>query len=726
MSTITFPSLSSNALFTLKHRYLLTDKEGNSIETPDEMFHRVARHVAGAESKDKRDYYENEFFHLMRSLKFLPNSPTLFNAGTGVGCLSACFTISPSDSMESIMQIAFDAAMVQKWGGGVGHGLSLLRSKGSPVSSTQKYALGPLGALDIYSTISKRMTQGGRRNGANMAQLHCSHPDIQEFIHCKDMDKDFENFNITVQVSQDFIEAIQNNNDWDLIDPHTKQITKTLKATDLWNEIITSAHKTGDPGIAFIDRINADAPNPLLGPILTSNPCGEEWLENYGSCNLGSIALQYFVDKDFKIFNFSKLSETVKLSIRFLNDVIEVNRFPSLKFKKVNEETRRVGLGVMGFADALVLMEIPYDSDRAIKFAEELMMEITRCSWSTSTELALERGPFPLYEQSRLAVLSPPVRNSSVTTIAPTGSINIIANCQGSGIEPFYALAYHKNVLDGQKLNEINVYFLQCLKDHNINLSKEEWEIIYNTGSVQQLSIPQKIKELFKVANEIPVESHIKILAAFQKYTTNAVSKTINMANNTTIKDVEDAYWLAYKYNLKGITIYRDGSKAKQVLETQKIPDIHYSNNKKFSRPLKMLGDTYRVNTEFGNLYVTLNKDNDGILREMFATLGKSGNSVHADLEAICRLISLALRHHIDAKEVAAQIKDIKGGAPVFHNGSFIYSVADALGKLMLEAIGENPKTIIHDFVERCPDCYEKLVPLEGCIKCLTCGYSRC
>ena len=351
MTTLsTDPILSENSLTVLKTRYLQPG------ETPAERFRAVAKHIASAEkTEEEKNFWEGKFYELLCSLNFLPNSPVLFNAGTGSGCLSACFCLSPEDSMESIMKIATDSTMIQKWGGGVGHGLSLIRRKGASIKSTQKYALGPLGVLRILSSVSKEITQGGRRNGANMGQLSDSHPDLYSFIHSKDNDNEFDNFNISVQLSEKFMKSVKDNKDWDLIDPHDKTVIQTVKARDLWNEIIKSAWKTGDPGIVFIDRVNDSAPNPSLGPILTSNPCAEQFLEDYNNCCLGSISVHHFIENNE--INWNKLEETINLSVRFLDNVIEVNEFPLPKLREVNLLTRRIGLGIMGWADLLILLK---------------------------------------------------------------------------------------------------------------------------------------------------------------------------------------------------------------------------------------------------------------------------------------------------------------------------------------------------------------------------------
>ena len=443
--------LSDNARFIIEKRYLRRDDAGNPIEDPEGLFRRVSNAVALGEPEVKQAEYEEKYYEIMSNLKFLPNSPTLVNAGTGRGCLSACFVVSPEDNIQSIMKVANDAAMIEKWGGGIGFGLSDLRPKQDRISTTHGQACGPIAVMKLFSAVGATLTQGAFRLGAHMGQLIISHPDIREFIHCKDGDDTLQNFNISVQITDDFMKAVESDDDWNLINPRdtgdgpANEMLGTVKARELWNEIAESAWKTGDPGVVFADRVWETAPNPQMGKIKTSNPCGEEFLENYGNCCLGSINLDAHITGND--FDWESLEETTRTGVRFLNDVIEVNSFPLPVLREVNLDTRRIGLGVMGWADALVRMGIPYDSEEALGLADKLGGFLNKTAWDESARIAEERGPFPEYEKSALKEWGmPPVRNASVITIAPTGTISRIAGCS-SGIEPHFALAWWSNVL---------------------------------------------------------------------------------------------------------------------------------------------------------------------------------------------------------------------------------------------------------------------------------------
>ena len=443
--------ISDNARTILEERYLRKDADGNAIEAPEDLFHRVSNAIAQGEAPAHQAVWENKFYDMMTSLKFLPNSPTLVNAGTGRGCLSACFVVSPEDDMESIMEVAHDAAMIEKWGGGIGFGFSNLRPKNDAIRTTHGNACGPIAVMKLYSAVGATLTQGAFRLGAHMGQLLDSHPDIRDFIHCKDSDDTLQNFNISVQITDAFMEAVKADADWNLINPRDEgdgpvlEVVETIRARELWDEITESAWKTGDPGVVFMDRVWETAPNPQMGKIQTSNPCGEEFLENYGNCCLGSINLDRHINGNG--FDWEALEDTVRTAVRFLDDVIEVNSFPLEKLREVNLATRRIGLGVMGWADALIRLNLPYDSQPARDLAEEMGGFIESTAWDESHNLAVERGPFAEYEGSALKQRGlPPVRNSSIVTIAPTGTISRIASCS-SGIEPHFALAWWSNVL---------------------------------------------------------------------------------------------------------------------------------------------------------------------------------------------------------------------------------------------------------------------------------------
>lgn len=549
-----------NAIKVMQERYLLKDDEGRIIETPTQMFRRVARAVASAEKNKEK--YEELFFEMMKNLEFLPNSPTLMNAGTDLGQLSACFVLPIDDSLESIFTTLRQTALIQQSGGGTGFNFSHIRPRGDIVKSTKGVASGPVSFIKIYDATTETIKQGGKRRGANMAILDISHPDILEFITSKQKERQLSNFNISVGVNDKFFEALEKNGDFNLINPHTKKIVSKLKAKDLFEAICHMAWSTGDPGMVFIDEINRKNQVPGMGKIESTNPCGEVPLFNYESCNLGSINLTKFV-RDNKI-DWEKLKSTVHLSVRFLDDIISVNKYPFPELKKVADSNRRIGLGVMGFAEMLILLNIPYDSNEAVKTAEKLMQFINKEAHLASQHLGKEKGNFPNFHISIWKNKVKSMRNCALTTIAPTGTISIIAGCS-SGIEPLFAIAYMREVLSGKHLFEVNKIF-QSMALKKGFYSDELMQKIALHGNLKKTNLPEKIKSLFKTALEIDYKQHIRIQAAFQKYTDNAVSKTINLPYNAKIKDIKNAYLLAYKSKCKGITIYRYGSKQEQVL----------------------------------------------------------------------------------------------------------------------------------------------------------------
>jgi len=547
-----------NAIRVLQERYLLKDEKGKIIETPIEMFRRVAKAIASAEKNPKK--YESQFFEMMKNLEFLPNSPTLMNAGTKLGQLSACFVLPVEDSLESIFTSLKDMAVIQQSGGGTGFSFSHLRPKNDIVKSTKGIASGPVSFMRIYDAATETIKQGGKRRGANMAILNVSHPDILEFITSKQKEKQLSNFNISVSADDKFLEAVEKNKDYELVNPHTGKSAGKINARSVFEVIARSAWQSGDPGMIFIDEINRKNQVSGLGKIEATNPCGEVPLFSYESCNLGSINLTKFVDN--KKVNWNKLKESLHLSTRFLDDVIDVNKFPFKEVEEMAKGNRKVGLGIMGFAEMLALLEIPYDSKQAIDIAEKIMSFISKEAHSASAELAKEKGNFPNINKSIWK--GKRMRNCACTTIAPTGTISIIAGCS-SGIEPLFALAFMREVLAGKHLFEANKIF-QTVAIKEKFYSEDLMNKIAVQGNLKGARVPAKIKSIFKTALEIPMEQHIKIQAAFQKYTDNAVSKTINLPNNAKPEDIKKAYLLAWKLKCKGITIYRYGSKPEQVL----------------------------------------------------------------------------------------------------------------------------------------------------------------
>ena len=766
--------LSENARFIIEKRYLMRDDNGEPKEDVEGLFHRVANAISQGEPEARRKEFEDKFYEKMSSLKFLPNSPTIVNAGTGRGCLSACFVVSPDDNIQSIMEVANDAAMIEKWGGGIGFGLSSLRPKKDKISTTHGQACGPIAVMKLYSSVGATLTQGAFRLGAHMGQLIVSHPDIEEFIHCKDGDDTLQNFNISVQITDEFMKAVDNDDEFALVTPRdtgdgpVNEVVATINAKDLWNDIAESAWKTGDPGVVFVDRVWETAPNPQMGKIKTSNPCGEEFLENYGNCCLGSINLDLHInDGDF---DWDLLEDTTRTAVRFLNDVIEVNSFPLPKLREVNLDTRRIGLGVMGWADALVRMKLSYDSEEALELADKLGSFLNSTAWDESARIAEERGPFSQYEDSALKEWGmPPVRNSSVITIAPTGTISRIAGCS-SGIEPHFAMAWWSNVLwtdhegSSSRLLDAPASVTQSLE--SVLGSEEEVkrileQIIEDPDNSDKIMGDHGLDAaIYRTAMKVSAEAHVKMQAVWQKHVTNSVSKTINLPNSATVQDVKDAYRLAWETGCKAVTVYRDGSKSMQVLETgaTKEEDVSGEDHLKVprQRPVSVTGVTDRVRTGHGTMFVNITFDDEGHPFEIFATLGKSGSSDSAYLEAIARLSSMSLRAGIDPEQIIDQLKGITD-VPAWDGGTLVRSAPDAVAlalsrHLTKEDSRNNITSMVGNSAQlglfpssttsldspdipdtpdtpsgaKCPDCSGYLLHQEGCLSCLDCGYSKC
>ena len=722
--------LSDNALTVLKSRYLIKDEKGNILETPDQLIERVAKAIASADKNYDADDKQvekttDEFIEIMSELKFLPNTPTLVNAGRPLGQLSACFVLPIDDSMESIFDAVKATALIHKSGGGTGFSFSRLRPKNDIVSSTMGVSSGPVSFMKVFDCATEAIKQGGVRRGANMGILRVDHPDILDFIHCKEKEGEFSNFNISVAITDKFLKALENDEEYELINPRNKEVVGRLKASFVWDEIAKGAHKNGEPGIIFIDRINEKHPlSKEVGEIESTNPCGEQPLLPYESCNLGSINLGKFVKN--KQIDWEDLKKTVKTAVHFLDNVIDVNKYPLQKIEENTKKNRKIGLGVMGFADLLIDLGIPYDSEDAVKTAEEVMKFIQDTSKEASSELAKTRGNFPNYKYSIYAKENIPMRNATTTTIAPTGSISMIADAS-SGIEPIFALAYYKQVLDGKRLPYVYERLFDALKEKGIYSDSLAEKIIDNRGSLKGIDeIPEDIKRLFVTAMDISYKAHIDIQAAFQKYTDNAVSKTINMANSVTVEDVKEAYDYAYKKGLKGVTVYRDGSREEQVLVVPKKEEK--TQTKSFSRPIVLNGFTEKVKTSRGTLYVTVNTIN-GEPVEVFANIGKSGGDISALSEAIGRLISIALQNGVEVRSIINTLISITGAQPIWDKGRLIKSVPDAIAQVLRDHFlrngtkKEEPKKIVG---EECPECGSPLEIVEGCAVCRNCGYSRC
>jgi len=559
--------LPLNSLYVLRQRYLLKDDRQRVIETPREMFQRVARAVSQAEREFKSKFspaeVEEKFFQMMTDLEFLPNSPTLMNAGTTLGQLSACFVLPVEDSMEGIFEALKNMARIHQTGGGCGFDFSRLRPAGDLVATTKGKASGPISFMSIFNAATQVIVQGGRRRGANMGILRCDHPDIIDFIEAKLDPAAFTNFNLSVAVTDEFLEKVKRDETFDLISPRTGEKVRSLRARSLFELICYAAWKSGDPGLIFLDEINRHNPLPELGPIEATNPCGEIPLYPYESCNLGSINLAKFV-RNGEV-DWLRLKDTITWAVRFLDDVIEVNRYPLPEIEKMTKANRKIGLGVMGFADFLIKLRLPYNHPQAVATASRLMRVIQQISRQASAELAEERGVFPNYERSIYPRQGLKLRQATLNTVAPTGSISLIAGCS-SGIEPVFALSYVRRILSGAQLFEIHPLFEEELKKRGMD-SRDFIAYIGRLGSIQHVKeIPEELRRIFVTAFDVQPEEHLKVQAAFQQYTDNSVSKTINLPEEATVEDVKEIYLKAAEYHCKGITVYRYGSKKGQVL----------------------------------------------------------------------------------------------------------------------------------------------------------------
>ena len=735
--------LTDNARHVLQKRYLKKDKQGNVIETPEEMFRRVARAIAEAELQyqPKADVKatEDEFYRMMTSLDFLPNSPTLMNAGRELGQLSACFVLPIEDSMESIFDSVKHTALIHKSGGGTGFSFSRLRPERDRVGSTGGVASGPVSFIRAFDTATDVIKQGGMRRGANMGILNIDHPDIMKFITSKEDMTALTNFNISVAVTSEFMEAVKAGADYNLLNPRTGEVEGKLNAKEVFDKIVDMAWKTGDPGIVFIDRINHDNPTPHLGKIESTNPCGEQPLLPYESCNLGSINLaRMLIEGDGSVeIDYPKLAKTIKTAVRFLDNVIDVNKFPLPQIEEMTRKTRKIGLGVMGFADMLIQLGIPYNSEEALNLASEIMKFVSDEATRASEELGKERGLFPAFTGSIYdAADAPKVRNASRTTIAPTGTLSMIAGCS-SGIEPLFALSYTKNILDGAKMVEVNPHFEAIAREKGF-YSEELMQKLADGAHLADIEgVPDAVKPVFVTAHEITPEWHVKMQASFQKSTDNAVSKTVNFPREATREDVAKVYQLAYEAGLKGITIYRDGSRDAQVLTTGKTegktePATDEARLTPRKRAKVNSGFTERVTTGCGYIYVTVNSDEHGIC-EVFSHLGKTGGCASAQLEATCRLISLALRSDVDVASVVRQLRGIRCPSIAWEEGKSILSCADAIASVLEKhTTGYDGKPKPEDYglaknlAGQCPECSNMLIYQEGCFICAACGYTKC
>jgi ribonucleoside-diphosphate reductase alpha chain len=744
------PDLSANAVTVLRKRYLRRTAEGEVTETPADMLWRVARTVASAEERFGGDSEGRavEFYNLMAGMEFLPNSPTLMNAGRRLGQLSACFVLPVEDSMESIFEAVKHTALIHKSGGGTGFSFSRIRPRDDAVHSTKGVSSGPLSFMTVFDKATETVKQGGVRRGANMAVLRVDHPDILDFIDVKrDMGR-LNNFNLSVAVTDSFMDALEKGDRYRLVNPRTGEPTGSLDAGEVFGRLVDAAWSSGEPGLIFIDRMNEANPTPNVGEIEATNPCGEQPLLPYEACNLGSVNLSRMVTEaeDGPGIDWPRLGRVVRKAVRFLDDVIEVNRYPLPQIERMVAGNRKIGLGVMGFADMLFRLGVPYDSREGLDAAENVMSFIADRARQASTELARERGPFPnfrgsTYQQQGL----PEMRNATVTTIAPTGSISIIAGCS-SGVEPAFALTYtRRNLLDdGDELREANPHFRRAASRGGF-LSDGLLERVAEEGGCQGVEgVPEEVSRVFVTSHDIAPSWHVRMQAAFQKYTDNAVSKTVNMPRDATREDVAEVFTMARKLRCKGVTIYRDGSRDRQVLNIDRSPKPETEEEPREApppdageprpRPELTTGSTRRIQTGCGKLFVTINSDEAGPF-EIFTQMGKAGGCAASQAEAISRLVSLALRSGIPPANIWGELTGISCHRVTWQKGVRIMSCADAIGKALQwhdtetagREAGDEGEQSPGNLAGACPNCGGPLKYESGCVACaLDCGYSEC
>ena len=747
--------LSENAVAVLKKRYLKKNEQGEAIEEPIDMFRRVASNIAEGEFRfasgdEAQGLYEGskeKFLRLMLSRKFMPNSPTLMNAGRELQQLSACFVLPVEDSIDGIYDTLKHQAVIHKSGGGTGFGFSRLRPKNDLVKSTMGVSSGPVSFMAVFDASTEHIKQGGTRRGANMGILRVDHPDIEEFIQCKNENDKINNFNISVAITDAFMEAVRGDTDFDLVNPRDGEVVRTIRARDLFEQIVRGAWLNGEPGVVFIDKINGDNPTPQY-PIESTNPCSEAHLPPYDSCNLGSINLERFFVEGARpgegSVDWDELRETIHTAVRFLDNVIEMNSYPLAEIDEMSRGNRRIGLGVMGFADVLIKLGITYDSDEGLAFAEKMMKFVDDEAWEASRSLAEERGVMPHFEGSRHEARGDRVRNATVTTIAPTGTISIIAGCSG-GIEPLFAVAFMRRQAD-MELPDVNPEFVRLAKARGF-YSEDLMKKVAEHGSVRDIAeVPEDVRSTWVTSHDITSEWHVRMQASFQKHTSMGISKTINLPNEATTQDVEDAYLQAFATGCKGIAVYRDGSRDAQVLSIGKtgatvtvgeaaagaeVEIKHVSlAEARNGRPRTLSGVTKKIQTGHGPLYVSMNDDEFGP-RECFVILGKPGGTAAAFADSLGRMISLAMTHGAQPAEIVNQLRGIQDGHPAGFGPNAVLSVPDGVAKAMAEHyLIEDGASAARErelpIIGACPECSGGLTMQEGCVVCHSCGYSKC
>ncbi|WP_277656994.1 vitamin B12-dependent ribonucleotide reductase [Seleniivibrio woodruffii] len=755
------PELNQNAITVLEKRYLKRDNNGKPSEKPIDMFRRVALNIAEADKLyDKNANIlasAKEFYEQMVTLRFLPNSPTLMNAGRELQQLAACFVLPVEDSLEGIFEAVKNTALIHKSGGGTGFSFSRLRPKDDVVKTTRGVSSGPVSFMTVFDAATETIKQGGTRRGANMGILRVDHPDIMDFIYAKEDKTKLTNFNLSVGLTEKFMQAVLEDKEYDLINPKTKSVAGQLRAKDVFDKMVQLAWEGGDPGIVYLDRINAENPTPKEGEMESTNPCGEQPLLPYESCNLGSINLGRFV-KDGQI-DWADLEKTITVAVHFLDNVIDMNKYPIPEIDRQTKRNRKIGLGLMGWADMLAMLCIPYNSDEATKLAEDVMQFIRDKGREKSAALAEIRGDFPTFKDSVYPAKGfKNMRNATITTVAPTGTISIIAGCS-SGIEPFFAIAFYRQVMDNNKLVEVSPVFKDIAKREGF-LTDELLDQVAETGAVHDIeSVPEKWQKAFVTAHDITPFWHTKMQAAFQKFTDNAVSKTVNFPNEATIEDVRRTYLLSYNLGCKGTTIYRDGSRTGQVLnvgtkDKEAQPEAVSQEPCVFApkpRPKVLVGRTVEMMTGCGKLYVTINQDENGKAFEVFTSMGKAGGCAQSQCEAIGRLISINLRSGGEIDRIIKQLKGISCHMRYGFGPNTVLSCSDAVGKALEQALRDNTEIkvsgkqddsiTVDKLLEKaekaeqdgikvkngaCPDCGGPVEHVEGCDICYSCGYSHC